>query len=296
MLADNIKIIRRNKGYSQEELAEKIHVTRQTISKWENGQSVPTADLLKAMAEILGVSVSELMDGNAEKIAENEVIIDQLARINEQLIINHRRAKKRVFIIVAVCIAVIATIVSFLAVRTVKEKGRMVSGHEEHLGVLTYTMPYRSDCLLYHRKNDVGVTHERDGRQRISSKLYRCYEDMTKIIVTNCGTFDQERIDEFIKDHPNAVDHFIGEYEKLPTETEYFIAATDAGVDEDGCDHIGSYYVAYIKLDGNLYFISVNNGYYIEYNAEWLISTMSVDMALEEEYLKEIAGPFPDMA
>ncbi len=287
MLADNIKTIRKNKGYSQEELAEKIHVTRQTISKWENGQSVPTADLLKAMAEILGVSVSELMDGDAEKIIENEVIIDQLARINEQLIINNRRAKRRILIIVAVCIAVVVAIVSFLAIRTAKEKGHMVSGHQEHLGVLTYTMPYRSDCLLYHRKNDVGVTHERNGRQRIDVKTYRCYNDMTEITVMNCGTFGQELIDEFIKDHPNAVDHFLGKYEELPEETEYFIAATDTGIDEDGCAHMGSYYVAYIKLDGNLYSISVDNGSYIQYNAECLISSMSVDRTLQEEYFNE---------
>lgn len=39
MLCSNLKTIRKNKGYSQEELAEKIHVTRQTISKWENGVS-----------------------------------------------------------------------------------------------------------------------------------------------------------------------------------------------------------------------------------------------------------------
>lgn len=68
MLQDNIKIIRKNKGYSQEELASKLHVTRQTISKWETGQSVPDANLLKQLSVIFDVSVSELMDGNAERI------------------------------------------------------------------------------------------------------------------------------------------------------------------------------------------------------------------------------------
>lgn len=61
MLQDNIKIIRKNKGYSQEELASKLHVTRQTISKWETGQSVPDANLLKQLSVIFDVSVSELM-------------------------------------------------------------------------------------------------------------------------------------------------------------------------------------------------------------------------------------------
>ena len=71
MLQDNIKIIRKNKGYSQEELASKLHVTRQTISKWETGQSVPDANLLKQLSIIFDVSVTELMDGNAERILEN---------------------------------------------------------------------------------------------------------------------------------------------------------------------------------------------------------------------------------
>lgn len=57
MLQDNIKIIRKNKGYSQEELASKLHVTRQTISKWETGQSVPDANLLKQLSVIFDVSV-----------------------------------------------------------------------------------------------------------------------------------------------------------------------------------------------------------------------------------------------
>ena len=57
MLQDNIKIIRKNKGYSQEELASKLHVTRQTISKWETGQSVPDANLLKQLSVIFDWAV-----------------------------------------------------------------------------------------------------------------------------------------------------------------------------------------------------------------------------------------------
>lgn len=91
MLQDNIKIIRKNKGYSQEELASKLHVTRQTISKWETGQSVPDANLLKQLSVIFDVSVSELMDGNAERILENEVIVEQLSRVNENLVLSHKR-------------------------------------------------------------------------------------------------------------------------------------------------------------------------------------------------------------
>lgn len=287
MLADNIKTIRRNKGYSQEELAERIHVTRQTVSKWENGQSVPDADLLKAMAEVLGVSVSELIDGDAEKIIENEVIIDQLARINEQLIINNRRAKKRTRIIIAVCIAVVVLIASFVANRMIKErqeKGYRVTDYE-HLGVLTYTMP---DSLFYHAKDDVCITDAEDGRALISGKIYKNYDDMAEIWVTEWGAFNQEPtqdlINEFKKSYAEASDYFSGEHGQLPKETEFFIAATDGGTDEDGLYYAGTYYRAYIVLDGNLYEVIVKNGCDVLGCGELVISSMFIDKTLDEEY------------
>ena len=46
MLSENIKTIRKSKGYSQEELAVKLNVVRQTISKWEQGLSVPDSEML----------------------------------------------------------------------------------------------------------------------------------------------------------------------------------------------------------------------------------------------------------
>ena len=46
MLSDNIRTLRKQKGYSQETLAERLHIVRQTVSKWEKGVSVPDAELL----------------------------------------------------------------------------------------------------------------------------------------------------------------------------------------------------------------------------------------------------------
>src|SRR5699024_7961293 len=61
MLNENIKSIRKAKGLSQQELAIRLHVVRQTISKWEKGLSVPDADMLIALAEALETSVSALL-------------------------------------------------------------------------------------------------------------------------------------------------------------------------------------------------------------------------------------------
>ena len=94
MLQDNIKTIRKNKGLTQEELAIRLSVVRQTVSKWEKGLSVPDADMLQRMAEVLEVPVSELL-GEEQKMEENRnEIAEQLSRINEQLAIKNRRAKR----------------------------------------------------------------------------------------------------------------------------------------------------------------------------------------------------------
>ena len=67
MLSENIKAIRKSKGLSQQELAVKLNVVRQTISKWEQGLSVPDSDLLISISETLETPVSTLL---GETIAE----------------------------------------------------------------------------------------------------------------------------------------------------------------------------------------------------------------------------------
>ena len=90
MLNENIKRARKAKGLSQEELAVKLNVVRQTVSKWENGLSVPDSDLLILLAEELDTSVSALL---GETIQEQEP--DDLKTISEKLeIINLQLAKR----------------------------------------------------------------------------------------------------------------------------------------------------------------------------------------------------------
>ena len=54
MLSDNIKNLRKQKGYTQETLAQSLNIVRQTVSKWEKGYSVPDADMLEKLSERLG--------------------------------------------------------------------------------------------------------------------------------------------------------------------------------------------------------------------------------------------------
>ena len=94
MFADNLKTLRKVKGLSQEELAIRLNVVRQTISKWEKGLSVPDADLLIRLADIFEVTVSELIGARIENEQEINAVAEQLSRINEQLAIKNRRARR----------------------------------------------------------------------------------------------------------------------------------------------------------------------------------------------------------
>ena len=61
MFHENLKALRKDRGLSQEELAARLHVVRQTISKWEKGLSVPDAEMLLRLAEVLDTTVSRLL-------------------------------------------------------------------------------------------------------------------------------------------------------------------------------------------------------------------------------------------
>ena len=91
MLNENIKNLRKSKGLSQEELAVKLNVVRQTVSKWENGLSVPDADMLIALSQVLDTPVSTLL-GQTLAPAES----DDLKAISEKLeVINLQLARKK---------------------------------------------------------------------------------------------------------------------------------------------------------------------------------------------------------
>ena len=61
MLKENIKAVRKAKGLSQEELAVRLNVVRQTVSKWERGLSVPDSEMLISVSEALETPVSVLL-------------------------------------------------------------------------------------------------------------------------------------------------------------------------------------------------------------------------------------------
>lgn len=110
MLNENIKAIRKSKGLSQQELAIKLNVVRQTVSKWEQGLSVPDSDMLISISEILETPVSTLL---GETVVETEV--DGLKAISEKLeVINLQLAQRKTtrrkimhWLLISLCAAIV---------------------------------------------------------------------------------------------------------------------------------------------------------------------------------------------
>ena len=133
MLAENIKAIRKQRGMTQEELATRLNVVRQTVSKWEKGLSVPDADLLKRIAEILETDVSTLLGATVNTESNTNEIAEQLSRINEQLATKARMVK-RIWLavgIVALSIIILTVIWIILGSTTgLNENTSIVEQHE----------------------------------------------------------------------------------------------------------------------------------------------------------------------
>ena len=133
MLAENIKAIRKQRGMTQEELATRLNVVRQTVSKWEKGLSVPDADLLKRIAEILETDVSTLLGAPISTETNTNEIAEQLSRINEQLATKARMVKRIWFVvgIVALSIIILTVICIILGSTTgLNENTSIVEQHE----------------------------------------------------------------------------------------------------------------------------------------------------------------------
>ena len=105
MLNENIHALRKSKGLSQEELALKLNVVRQTVSKWERGLSVPDAEMLVAIGEVLDTPVSTLL-GETVPASEPEgiqALSEKLEVLNDQFA-RARESKRRA--LHALCIAI----------------------------------------------------------------------------------------------------------------------------------------------------------------------------------------------
>ena len=120
MFEERLRLFRKQKGISQEELADRLHVVRQTVSKWEKGTSVPDASMLIKISEQLDVSVSELLGAHIEDNEDTDTISEKLASINESLAIRNRRTQKIIKVIIGFVLVMIILVSVLIALNAVK--------------------------------------------------------------------------------------------------------------------------------------------------------------------------------
>ena len=111
MFHENLKTMRKAKGYTQEKLAIKLNVVRQTVSKWEKGLSVPDADVLCKIADVLDTDVSTLLGEEIVEETDKSAVAQQLAKISEQLAMKNQHSKK---IWKVVCIILFVILVFYI--------------------------------------------------------------------------------------------------------------------------------------------------------------------------------------
>ncbi len=116
MLSENIKNLRKEKGMSQEELAEKLNVVRQTVSKWEQNLSVPDSEMLIKIAEVFDVSVGSLLGETVEiKDTKSELaeISQKLENLNAMMAERNSRSRRIWLKAVAIALIIIASFILF---------------------------------------------------------------------------------------------------------------------------------------------------------------------------------------
>ena len=112
---ETLRLKRKERGLSQEELASRLHVVRQTISKWEKGMSVSDSEQLIKIAVILETTVSELLGTQVENEEEPNRLAKELSRINTQLAIRNHRTRRVLKIIAVALLVFVALIFAIMA-------------------------------------------------------------------------------------------------------------------------------------------------------------------------------------
>lgn len=163
MLGENLKILRKQKGLSQETLAQQLNVVRQTVSKWEKGLSVPDAEMLNTISELFEVPVSTLLGSTVEEPEKTsdsamEEIAKQLAVLNEQLATRSvRRRKTAKKVLTGIVIAIAAVIVLLVTVMLI-----YAYKPEKDLVLTTKNIEYVMDGEVYHYY----ITYDQKNRVR----------------------------------------------------------------------------------------------------------------------------------
>lgn len=133
MFHENLKTMRKAKGYTQEELAIKLNVMRQTVSKWEKGLSVPDADVLCKIADVLDTDVSTLLGEEIVEETDKSAVAQQLAKISEQLAMKNQRSKTIWKVVCIILFVILVFYILAIVVFSVIASENIVDNYSENM-------------------------------------------------------------------------------------------------------------------------------------------------------------------
>lgn len=133
MFHENLKTMRKAKGYTQEELAIKLNVVRQTVSKWEKGLSVPDADVLCKIADVLDMDVSTLLEEEIVEETDKSAVAQQLAKISEQLAMKNQHSKKIWKVVCIILFVILVFYILAIVVFSVIASENIVDNYSENM-------------------------------------------------------------------------------------------------------------------------------------------------------------------
>ena len=131
VLKDNLRRYREKRGLSQQQLADELHVVRQTVSKWERGTSVPDADLLVALAQAFDVTPNELLGDSVPTVVDAASLALEAGLLKEKISQQDRmeRIYRRTMMVVAVACAIV--FIGATVILIGNEVGRFADGFEQ---------------------------------------------------------------------------------------------------------------------------------------------------------------------
>ena len=178
MLNENIKTLRKAKNLSQEELAVKLNVVRQTISKWEKALSVPDAGMLIKLAEALDTTVNTLLGDELPKLEEKQedvkFIAAKLELLNEQFAARSERNRKlwrTVFVILGILtlVGIVKEVIAFAQLyqfrSMVESSESIIGGADEPSSIFISNISLRNFTaimtIIYGIIAAIGIHHTR---------------------------------------------------------------------------------------------------------------------------------------
>lgn len=130
MLKDNLRKYREQKGFSQEQLADEVHVVRQTVSKWERGKSVPDASMLVALTRALEVTAADLLGESVVWAQSQEELALEAGLLKERVSQKDRSERIYRWSVVALAVACAVVLATGIVYALANEAGKFASGFE----------------------------------------------------------------------------------------------------------------------------------------------------------------------